>query len=324
MKVLVWCEVRGGKLRSSSLEAVGAGLRLAGAGGTCSAIVIGRGVSEASSELQRYGVATVYEADHADLEPFHYSSICEVLESAVKASGPQIILAMASPLGRDVLPRFSARTGAGIVTDVVDLSLQDGRLVVKKPLYAGKCVGEFEVLCDPMALVTLRPNVFPRANVVGGAAQRQTLAWQRTATVAARVLEVRQGKGDRADLTEATRIISGGRALASADNFRILFECADAMGASVGASRAAVDAGYATHDMQVGQTGKTVNPNLYIACGLSGSIQHMAGMRTSKVIVAINTDPEAPIFGIATYGIVADLFQAVPVLTGKLRESQGS
>jgi electron transfer flavoprotein alpha subunit len=135
--------------------------------------------------------------------------------------------------------------------------------------------------------------------------------------------EVRKGKSEKADLTEATLIISGGRAMGNSDNFKILNECADVIGATVGASRAAVDSGYATHDMQVGQTGKTVNPNLYIACGISGSIQHMAGMRTSKVIVAVNTDKDAPIFTIANYGIVGDLFQVVPEMTKKLRELVG-
>ena len=135
--------------------------------------------------------------------------------------------------------------------------------------------------------------------------------------------EIRKGASEKADLTEAATIISGGRAMGSADAFSILHECAETIGATVGASRAAVDSGYAAHDMQVGQTGKTVNPNLYIACGISGSIQHMAGMRTSKVIVAVNTDPDAPIFTIADYGIVADLFEAVPILTKKLQELNG-
>jgi electron transfer flavoprotein alpha subunit len=190
-------------------------------------------------------------------------------------------------------------------------------------MYAGKCLAKVASQ-TPLTFVTIRPNVIPASeHQVPCALEAFTPAFDREAVERCQIAEVQKGKSEKPDLTEANIIISGGRALGNAENFKILHECADVVGATVGASRAAVDSGYAPHDMQVGQTGKTVNPNLYIACGISGSIQHLAGMRTSKVIVAINTDPDAPIFQKADYGIVADLFQAVPILQKEFKALLG-
>src|SRR5690606_13529804 len=227
---------------------------------------------------------------------------------------------VASPLGRDVFPRLAARFDAGILTDVISLKAEGDQVVGLKPMFAGKCRAEIATQGSKLNFVTIRSNVFPANKSGQGSAAAKALNVEVPGNIKLVTKEIRKGAGEKADLTEANFIISGGRALGSADNFKVLHECAEVIGATVGASRAAVDSGFASHSMQVGQTGKTVNPNLYIACGISGSIQHMAGMRTSKVIVAVNTDPDAPIFTIADYGIVADLFEAVPIMTKKFKE----
>jgi electron transfer flavoprotein alpha subunit len=225
-------------------------------------------------------------------------------------------------MGRDLFPRLAARFDAGIATDLIEIKAHGDFISGLKPMYSGKVFAELALQNTELQFVTLRPNVFKGETSGDGAANVSKLEVAAPAAIL-QTLEIRKGKSEKADLTEATMIVSGGRALGSADAFKILHETADVIGATVGASRAAVDAGYAGHDMQVGQTGKTVNPNLYIAAGISGSIQHMAGMRSSKVIVAINTDPEAPIFKIANYGIVGDLFQVMPAMTKALKELKG-
>lgn len=318
MKVLVFVEQRDGKIKSSALEALSVGARLAGAAGDCAAVIVGQGVEGLAGQLKGYGADTVYAVDSAELKLYNPIAYAAAIEQAIKTHGAKIVVGTASPMGRDVFPRLAARFDGGILTDLTAVEAQGDSVTGVKPMYAGKCLAKVATKGAPISFVTVRPNVFPAENKGQGAANVAKLA---AAAPASRIktLEIRKGKSEKPDLTEAAYIVSGGRSLGSADNFKVLHELAEVIGATVGASRAAVDSGYAPHDMQVGQTGKTVNPNLYIACGISGSIQHMAGMRTSKVIVAINTDPEAPIFKIATYGIVADLFKAVPIMTQKLK-----
>ncbi len=318
MKVLVFCEQRDKKLKSYSFEALTIANRACGGqSANVAALLIGSGVDALSSQLQGWGADKVYLADDGRLthyNPFHYAA---ALEAAMKSFQPDVVLGIASPMGRDLFARIAPRFSAPLLTDLIDVKedLSGGT----KPMYAGKVLAKVVFTKQTLRLATLRPNVFA-AKQSKGEAKPEKLALSLTDDIPMKTLEIRKGKSEKPDLTEATRIISGGRSLGSAERFSILFDCADVIGATVGASRAAVDSGYATHDMQVGQTGKTVNPNLYIACGVSGSIQHMAGMRTSKVVVAINTDPDAPIFSIATYGIVADLFEAVPILTRHFKE----
>ncbi|MBI2603151.1 MAG: electron transfer flavoprotein subunit alpha/FixB family protein [Deltaproteobacteria bacterium] len=317
MKVLVFCEQRDGKLKSHSHEALTVAHRLAGKqAGDVAAVLAGSGVASLAGELKGWGAGKVYLAEASQLghyNPLHYTS---AMEQAVKQWQPQLVLGIASPMGRDLFARLSARLKAPLLTDLVEI--KDDMSGGTKPMYAGKVLASVRYKNKGLRLATLRPNVFA-ATASQGDAQTEALSVSLADERLLKTLEVRKGKSEKPDLTEAARIVSGGRSLGSADNFAILNECAEVLGATVGASRAAVDSGYARHDMQVGQTGKTVNPNLYIACGISGSIQHMAGMRTSKVIVAVNTDPEAPIFSVATYGIVADLFEAVPLMTKKFK-----
>ena len=318
MKILVFCEQRESKLKSYCFEALTLAHQASGQNpANVAALVVGQGVAGLASSLQNWGADTVFLAEDPRLQhynPFHYAA---ALEAAIKTFQPDAVLGIASPMGRDLFARLAPRLSAAVLTDLVEVNSDlSGGL---KPMYAGKVLAKVSFTTKGLRFLGLRPNVFA-AKASSGKAEVKPLALHLSDDVPLRMVEIRKGKNGRPDLTEAVRIVSGGRSLGSADNFSILYECAEVLGATVGASRAAVDSGYASHDMQVGQTGKTVNPTLYIACGISGAIQHMAGMRTSKVVVAINTDPEAPIFSVATYGIVADLFQAVPILTKKLKE----
>ena len=318
MKVLVFIEQRDGKIKSSAHEALTVGAKLAGSPANLAAVIVGSGVAGLASQLAGWGADTVYTVDGGDLALYNIASYSAGVEAAVKAFSPNVVLGVASPMGRDLFPRLAARSDAAILTDLVAVEAAGNGVTGVKPMYSGKCLADVATE-GALSYVTIRQNVFGANKPNNGAATGSAL----TATASdgkIKTIEIRKGKSSKPDLTEASLIISGGRAMGNADNFKILHECGDVIGATIGASRAAVDSGYATHDMQVGQTGKTVNPNLYIACGISGSIQHMAGMRTSKCIVAINTDKDAPIFGVASYGIVADLFQAVPIMTQKFKE----
>ncbi|SME88493.1 electron transfer flavoprotein subunit alpha/FixB family protein [Pseudobacteriovorax antillogorgiicola] len=319
MKVLVYIDQRDGQLKNNGFELLTAARQLSPNAADVSAVIVGDGVDSCVSELAGYGADQVFVASHIDLSLYNVMNYAAAVQTAIDSFKPDLVLGSASPMGRDLFPRLAARNNSGLLTDVVKIEDVGGELVATKPLYAGKCLGKFGFAGDGIKFATLRPNSMAAEKNDQGSATAQALDVS-LPEAKIKTVEVRKGASQKADLTEASLIISGGRAMGSAENFKILEECAETFGATVGASRAAVDSGYAPHDMQVGQTGKTVNPNLYIACGISGSIQHMAGMRTSKTIVAINTDPDAPIFTVADYGIVADLFEAVPVLTQKLKE----
>jgi electron transfer flavoprotein alpha subunit len=319
MKVLVFIEQRDGKIKSSALEALTVGAKIAGNSADCAAVIVGSGVEGLAAKAKGYGCDTVHVVDSGDFKDYNPANYCAAVEAAIKGHGAKVVVGTASPMGRDIFPRLAARFDGAIATDLVEISMSGDNVQGVKPMYAGKCLAKVS-LNAPLQFVTIRPNVFKAENKGAGAANVSKLSVSAVSGSRIKTIEVRKGKSEKADLTEAQVIISGGRALGNAENFKILAACSDVIGATVGASRAAVDSGYASHDMQVGQTGKTVNPSLYIACGISGSIQHMAGMRTSKVIVAVNTDPEAPIFKVATYGIVGDLFKVVPEMTEKFKK----
>ncbi|MCB9228824.1 MAG: electron transfer flavoprotein subunit alpha/FixB family protein [Deltaproteobacteria bacterium] len=319
MKALVFIEQRDGRLKSSSCEALSVAAGLCGdSPGQVAGVLIGRDVAPLVSALKGKGVGKVYVASHDDLEHYNSLSYTRVMERAVSAFQPDVLLGMATPMGRDLFPRLAARLDAGLLTDLTAICDDQDFSGGVKPMYAGKILARVRYQGSGLKMATLRPNVFPLREGAGDAVP-EVLDVSGLKDERLQTIEVRQGRGGQIDLAEATRVISGGRAMGNAENFAVLHACAEVLQAAVGASRAAVDAGYASHDMQVGQTGKTVNPGLYIACGISGAIQHLAGMKTSRVIVAINTDPDAAIFSVADYGIVADLFEAVPLLTEKLR-----
>lgn len=270
-----------------------------------------------AEDLGKNGASKVVHLESEALKSFSTEGYANAVFAYVSSQGPSAVIAGATAQGKDYLPRLAAKLGVGIAADCTEFKVSGDAFTIRRPVYAGKCTKQVQFVKGP-AVFSVRPNVLP----VGGTAK--TAAVEKVAAnpgnIRAKIVEVQATGEKKIDLTEADIIISGGRSLKNADNFKILRETAAVIGAAVGASRAAVDAGYAPHDMQVGQTGKTVSPKLYIACGISGAIQHLAGMRTSKVIVAINKDPEAPIFQRADYGIVGDLFEVVPKLTEELKK----
>jgi electron transfer flavoprotein alpha subunit len=311
--ILVFCELKDGKLRKPSAEALSEGRRLADAGGKpLAALVVGASVAGAA-DAARFGADTILTIEAAHLASYSSDAFALAIADAAKAKGATVLLGAATAMGKDVLPRVAARLGAGYAGDVTSLSLVDGSLQAVRPVYAGKAIAT-TTFSTAVQVATTRPNVFPAAEQAGAGALEALPA--PAGDFKAIVKEILAKGTGKPDLTEADVIVAGGRGMKGGEHFALLEELADALGGVVGASRAAVDAGWGlSHGIQVGQTGKVVSPTLYIACGISGAIQHIAGMSSSKVIVAVNKDPEAPIFKLANYGIVGDLFEVVPELT---------
>jgi len=315
MSILVLAEHEHGTFKKTASELLGKATALASElGTTVDAVVLGGGADAAS--LGAYGASKAYVVD-GDFSNYDGDTLTAALAAAIEAASPSVVLTAAGYLAADALPRLVAKLDSGMGTECVALRVEGGTVVGRRADYSGKVLCDVAVSGSP-AFFSVRPNSFGQPEAGGGSAEVVSVSFE--APAARLTLTKRETpEQDAVDLTEADRIVSGGRSLKSAENFdSVIRPLAKSIGATAGASRAAVDAGYAPHEEQVGQTGKTVNPSLYIACGISGAIQHLAGMRTSKVIVAINTDPEAPIFEHATYGIVADLFDACPALTDKL------
>jgi len=312
--ILTFAEARDGKLRRPSLEAVSEARRLADAlSGSVRSVLIGSGVKGLADELASYGAATVVAFDDPGLAAYATESYARALAQAVSETKPAAVLIPFTALGKDLAPRVAARVGAGLVSDCVSLSVKDGRLVARRPLYAGKAYATVTWTGEPQ-MATLRANVFALGKPDASRRAEVTSATI-DATARARVTGLAAASEGKVELSEAQVIVSGGRGLKGPEHFHLVQELGDAFGAAVGASRAVVDAGWVDHQMQVGQTGKTVSPTLYIAAGISGAIQHLAGMSSSKYIVAINKDADAPIFKIADYGILGDVFDVLPKLT---------
>ncbi len=311
--ILVFCELKDGQLRKPSAEALSEGRRLADASGKqLGALFVGASCAGAA-DAAKYGADVILTAEGGTLASYSSDAFAQVVADAVKAKGATVLLAAATAVGKDVAPRAAARLAAGYASDVTGLSMVDAKLQAVRPVYAGKAFATTS-FASAVQVATTRPNVFPAAEKAGAGATESLAA--PTGDFKAVVKEILAKAGGKVDLSEANVIVSGGRGMKDGANFKILEEFADAIGGVVGASRAAVDAGWGLpHSMQVGQTGKVVSPTLYIACGISGAIQHIAGMSGSKFIVAINKDSEAPIFKLASYGIVGDLFEVVPELT---------
>jgi electron transfer flavoprotein alpha subunit len=319
--ILVFCELKDGKLRKPAQEALSEARRLADASGRQVGALFAGGSTAGAEEAAQYGADVILKAEGPELAAYSSDGYARILAAAVQAKGATVLLAAATSTGKDVAPRVAARLGAGYAADVTGLAMKDGKLQAQRPVYAGKALAtvDFE---SAIQVATTRPNVFavvpcPKAGVVENLAPG-------TGDFLAVVKEILAKAGGKVDLTEADIIVSGGRGMKEGVNFKLLEDLAEALGGVVGASRAAVDAGWGIpHSLQVGQTGKVVSPTLYIACGISGAIQHVAGMSSSKFIVAINKDPEAPIFKLANYGIVGDLFEVVPELTKAAKALKG-
>jgi electron transfer flavoprotein alpha subunit len=316
-KVLIVAEHRDGKLKKSTFELVGAS---AAAGNETHVALLGDGVADLAKEIGTYGANKVHVAQNAALKLYNAEAYTSVLAELAKGLSPDVILASHTPTGRDFMPRLARRLDVGLASDCVSLGFEGNGIKVRRPVYSGKATAEVEFVGSGPRMATIRANALGVGKPDAGKAAESITAAANVGDAKTKTLEVVKGASARPDVTEAAIVVSGGRALKSADNFKIIETMADVLGAAVGASRAAVDAGYRPHRDQVGQTGKVVSPALYIACGISGAIQHLAGMRTSKTIVAINTDPEAPIYQIADYGVVGDLFQVVPVLTEEFKK----
>ncbi|TET79694.1 electron transfer flavoprotein subunit alpha/FixB family protein [candidate division TA06 bacterium] len=320
--VLVIAEHSNGKVRSASYEVLGVAEKLAEkTSGSVSAMLVGDKLQGLDKLLASYGAHKVYLVENSHLGVYstegHCAAVCKVIEEAK----PEMVLLAASSRGKDLSPRVAARLGVGVASDCTDVSYENG-LVVTRPVYAGKIISKVKVSGEKPYMATVRPKIFP-APQKDESATAEVIKVDVTvdpSTIRARVKEFLKPETEFPDVTEADIIVSGGRGLKDGSKFEILEELAKLLGGSVGASRAAVDAEWRDHADQVGQTGKVVNPNLYVACGISGAIQHLVGMRTSKCIVAINKDAEAPIFKVADYGIVGDLFEVVPLLKEELEK----
>ncbi|MBC8647755.1 MAG: electron transfer flavoprotein subunit alpha/FixB family protein [Thermoanaerobaculia bacterium] len=263
----------------------------------------------------------MHVAERDDLALYSNEGYVGALDAAVKKENPDAVLIAATAMGKDVAPRFAARHDVSAIVDLMDLRLEGDRLVGSRPVYSGKARAEVDLGAAKLQVATTRPNVFPAESQAGAEARVEPLEMPESAP-RARVVRIEASETRELDVSEADVIVSGGRGIKGPENWPLVRDLQEALGAALGASRAVVDAGWIDHQHQVGQTGKVVSPSLYVACGISGAIQHLAGMGTSKVIVALNKDPEAPIFKVATYGIVGDIFQTVPEVAKAVRAAR--
>lgn len=315
--ILVFVEHKDGKLKKSALEL----LTLAkNSGQNVLTIALGPQSSGLASTVGEYGASTLFVSEADSLKLYNSEAFCSVISHVIKEKKPSYVLASATSTGKDLFPRVGAATGSGVASDCTSVSIQGGQLIARRPMYAGKVSAEVQFANCETKILLVRPNALEVGKPMSGKSAQVTQVSPPPSDLKTLVKEIVKGTTEKIDLTEANIIVSGGRGLGGPENFKLLDELAKVLGAAVGASRAVVDAGWVPHDMQVGQTGKTVSPSLYIACGISGAIQHLAGMSSSKVIVAINKDKEAPIFQKATYGIVGDLFEVIPLLTAEFKK----
>jgi electron transfer flavoprotein alpha subunit len=319
--VLVVAEAFEGKLKKSTNSAVTFAKDAAAAlGGSYDILVLGSGIGDAVAAAAKLGAGKVLSADDASLANYlaeHYAPTV-----AAVAAGYSVVVGTATSYGKDLLPRVAGRLDAGYAADITQLLTEGGELSYKRPMFAGNAFGICKIT-SKVQVVSVRQSAFDAAQPGEGASPSESVSLAAAGAGAGRIecIGLEQAKSERPDLADANVVVAGGRALKE-EFYNVLDPLADVMGAAVGASRAACDNGYCATDLQVGQTGKVVAPQLYFAIGISGAIQHIAGMKSSKVIVSINKDPDAPIYQITDYGLVADLFQAVPELTEKLKAAK--
>lgn len=324
MSVLVWIEQMGGNAVSNCWEVLGKGRELADTLGTdLVALIIGAETAATAEAASTYGANRVLTATDAALADYRLSAYADVLGQAVAESGATVVLAAATIRGRELSAAVACDLNAGLAADAIDLRVEDGKLVATRTVYSGNILTDITFSSD-VQFASVRPRTFPMPDAGAAAADIKALSIT-LGDIAETVTDSRAAQTGEVSLTDANLIVSGGRGVAKDPEagFKLVAELASTLGAAVGASRAAVDAGYIPYKHQVGQTGKTVSPDLYIAAGISGAIQHLAGMGTSKLIVAINTDGDAPIFERAHYGVVGDLYEVLPALTEEFRKRLG-
>ncbi len=314
-KVLVLAEAKNGKLRNVSFEVLTVAGKIANGGETV-ACVFGSEAEQYTEELAEYGAQKVYVIDSEQLNEYTPDGYKQALLKVMEEVQPEVVLTGHTSIGKDVFPRAAAKLDAALISDCIEVEAGE-KIVFTRPIYSGKSFQKKEIT-DGLIMATIRPNNIEAVKSPAAGETVKLLAEIRDLrTIVKEVVKKASGK---VDLSEAKVIVSGGRGVKSSEGFKPLQELADVLGGAVGASRAACDADYCDYSLQIGQTGKVVTPDLYIACGISGAIQHLAGMSSSKVIVAINKDPEANIFHVADYGIVGDLFEVVPLLTEEFKK----
>ncbi|MDR6998346.1 electron transfer flavoprotein subunit alpha/FixB family protein [Neobacillus niacini] len=314
-KVLVVTEAKAGKLRGVSLEALTAAQRIA-EGGEIIVVAYGSAATHYANVFGKHGANKVYIVGNEELDVYTTDAYSQALCQIIDHVDPQAILMPHTAIGKDLAPRIAGRYGLGLVSDIVDVQVEDDDVIFTRPIYSGRAFEKRKVISG-IPFATVRPNNIP---VEGSSGPIEIVRFYADVKDLRTIVKevIRKATGG-VDLSEAKVVISGGRGVKSSEGFKLLQELADVLGGAVGASRGACDAEYCDYSMQIGQTGKVVTPDLYIACGISGAIQHLAGMSNSKIVVAINKDPEAPIFQIADYGIVGDLFEVVPLLTEEFK-----
>ncbi len=321
--ILVVVEHQEGAFRKTTLSTITAAKTFSRlAGGEVDALVLGDGVAEVADAAGGHGVRKVWMGEGAPFGKYLAVTYAPAVAQVVKEKGYGAVFAPASTFGKDFMPRLSGLLDAPLASDIVGLSMEGDKLRVQRPMYAGNAIATVEMAGSPL-LFTVRQTAFDPAPAAGAKAPVEKISVSADAGGSAFVSR-QETKSERPELTEARVIVSAGRGIKAQENFKLVEDLADLFHAAIGASRAAVDAGWAPNDWQVGQTGKIVAPELYFALGISGAIQHLAGMKDSKVIVAINRDEEAPIFQVADYGLVADLFKAVPELIAEIKKAKSA
>lgn len=323
--ILVFVEQRNGRILPASFQLFTLAEQLADkTGGRVEAVVVGHNVNGLTGEIGSRGAKTIYVIDDAELGLYRVLPYCTAVCATIEAAQPKIVLFPTTFMGRDLASRVAARKRAAMAIDCTDVSMDGGDVIAMKPMYAGKFSAKFRLSANRLQVMTVRTNAYAaRAPQSGLTAEVQSIPLSLgEVDKRVKIKEIAATGAGAKDVTEADIVVSGGRSLKSAENFKIIYDLAAVLDGAVGASRAACDAGYQPHSRQVGLTGKVITPKLYIACGIDGAIQHLAGMRGSKVIVAINTKKDAPIFKVASYGCICDLFTLVPLLTEEFRKNK--
>jgi electron transfer flavoprotein alpha subunit len=316
-KILVFIEQRNGQIKKSSLEAAKVGSNIAlKLAGSVEAVTIGNSI-EGLDVLGKYGVSKVTHLKNKELENYSSSAYSSLIAKFINENNFNIAVFSASSLGKDLAPYVSVKIDAGLAMDCVALNFENEEIIATRPVYAGKALVDLKII-SAKKVFALRPNVFNPGTLIDAKAEIIVNEVD-SPNLSAKVTELKKSEG-KLDVAEADIIVSGGRGMKGPEHFHLVEELASTLGGAVGASRAVVDAGWRPHSEQVGQTGKTVSPNLYVALGISGAIQHLAGMRSSKYIVAVNKDKDAPIFQIADYGIVGDIFEVVPAMIEEIKK----